>query len=483
MIRSLFIKLSFSYLMVIALSIAAIGVASYFLVEDYFYKSKEHELSVKGKQLALSITREISIGGNIAHGLGALSSADAALGTNAVVVNIVGQVVATTDANYKIGDVVEKRYLDYIGQGGIIRDNKQGNSRNIATLTVITPVIRGQKYLGAVIMYSPIYGIEKTVQQLQRLIWNGGLIALALASVIAVLASNAISQPVRTMSEIALDLAKGDFRQRVRVNSKDEIGQLAQAFNYMIGELEKQSKNQKELEALRREFVANVSHELRSPLTSVKGYLEAILDGKGKCWEERQKYLEIAHRETLRMERLISDLLELSRLQAGKFESTMEPVAIVPLVEEVVTRYEHRLAGENLTIVMKFSGNPLVQGDKQRLEQVLENFLNNAIRFTPPGGMITVRVEESADQAKIHVEDTGIGIVPEDLPKIWDRFYKADKARTPSLGGTGLGLAIAKELVELQDGTVAASSIPGKGSVFTFTLPIHNLDQKELDLT
>ncbi|MHB8171080.1 MAG: sensor histidine kinase [Thermincolia bacterium] len=473
--RSLFIKLSFSYLMVIALSIASIGVASYFLVEDYSYKSKERELSVKGGQLALMITREINIGGNIAHALGALSSADAALGTNAVVVNTVGQVVATTDVNYKLGDVVEKRYLDYIGQGGVIRDSKQGTS---ATLTVITPVMRGQKYHGAVIMYSTIYGIEKTVQQLQGLIWTGGLIALGLASVIAVLASNAISQPVRSMSQIALDLAKGDFRQRARVKSKDEIGQLAQAFNYMIGELENQSNNQKELEALRREFVANVSHELRSPLTSVKGYLEAVLDGKGKCWDERQKYLKIAHRETLRMERLISDLLELSRLQAGKFESRMEPVALVPLVEEVTTRYEHRVAGENLRIIMKFSGNPFVLGDKQRLEQVLENFLNNAIRFTSPGGIIIVRVEEYNDQAAIHVEDTGIGIEPEDLPKVWDRFYKVDKARTPSLGGTGLGLAIAKELIELQGGSVTASSVRGKGAIFTFTLPIHVQNQE-----
>jgi len=476
--RSLFVKLIISYLLVVGIAISSIGISTYFLVQDYFYKSKEHELSIKGQEIAAIISREVSIGGSITHALGALSSADAALGTNAVVVSNLGQVVATTDPKYKRGDVVEKRYLDYIGKGGVIKDKKQSNDFNIATLTVITPVTRGEKLIGAVIMYSPLYGIETTVKQMQRLIWNGGLIALGLASVIAVLVSNAISHPVRSMSEIALDLAKGDFRHRVRLKSNDEIGQLARAFNYLISELEKQSKNQKELETLRREFVANVSHELRSPLTSVKGYLEAVLDGKGKCLEERQKYLETAHREALRMERLITDLLELSRLQAGKIEPKLDQVSLVSLVEEVVSRYEPRLAGEDLTIVMKFAGNPLVLGDQQRLEQVLENYLNNAIRFTGPGGTITVRVEVINDQAIVKVEDTGIGIEPEDLPKVWDRFYKADKARTPSLGGTGLGLAIAKELIELQGGSVSVSSVPGKGSVFCFSLPLVNEGEK-----
>lgn len=226
-----------------------------------------------------------------------------------------------------------------------------------------------------------------------------------------------------------------------------------------------------QLEKMRRDFVANVSHELRAPLTVIRGYTEALLDGVIDRKDEPDKYYQIIRQETLRLERLIVDLLDLSRLQSGKVELDMESIDLETISRSVLERF-WPLAGEKqVQLTLRPDSSPfLVLGDGDRLEQLLIIFIDNALRHTNQGGEITVDLKGEDQAARVRISDTGEGIPEEDLPYIWERFYKVDKAHTPSLGGTGLGLYIAREIIRLHSGVTRVESQPGEGATFEFTL-------------
>ncbi|HWI53597.1 MAG TPA: ATP-binding protein [Symbiobacteriaceae bacterium] len=232
-----------------------------------------------------------------------------------------------------------------------------------------------------------------------------------------------------------------------------------------ITELEK-------LEALRREFVANVSHELKTPLTTVKSYVETLLDGAAEEPDVRERFLKVVEGETDRMARLVKDLLHLSQLDQGSVSWDIQPYEMPAIVDECVARLAVQIERKNLAISRVFAAAaPLAMIDRDKLQQVLLNLLANAVEFTPPGGLITVEVKPAGSMVRIEVRDTGIGIPAEDLPRIFERFYRVDKARSRMLGGTGLGLAIARQIVELLGGAVSINSELGKGTEVVFTVP------------
>ncbi|NMA55216.1 MAG: cell wall metabolism sensor histidine kinase WalK [Firmicutes bacterium] len=231
---------------------------------------------------------------------------------------------------------------------------------------------------------------------------------------------------------------------------------------------------ERRLEAMRREFVANVSHELRTPLTYLQGYTEAILDGLAASKEEEEKYLHIILDETLRLRRLVNDLLDLSLIEAGQLVLNQERVVLKDLFDQVRQTLLPLAKDKNVNLTVRQQENlPPVWADPDRLQQILINLLSNALRYTPAGG--TVKAEaalHSADRLKITVSDTGIGIAPANLPYIFERFYKQEQARASFGGGTGIGLAIVKGLVEAHGGEIWVNSQPGAGTIFTFTLPL-----------
>jgi two-component system sensor histidine kinase VicK len=226
------------------------------------------------------------------------------------------------------------------------------------------------------------------------------------------------------------------------------------------------------LEGLRREFVANVSHELKTPLTTVKSYVETLLDGAADDPGLRERFLRVVEGETDRMARLVKDLLHLSQLDQGAEKWDIEPYDIAPLVDECLGRLAVPIERKNLNIERIFAPEtPLALIDRDKLQQVLLNLLANAIEFTPASGQITIEVKGDGAMVRVAVRDTGIGIPAEDLPRIFERFYRVDKARSRMLGGTGLGLAIARQIVELLGGAIAISSELGKGTEVVFTVP------------
>jgi two-component system sensor histidine kinase ResE len=229
---------------------------------------------------------------------------------------------------------------------------------------------------------------------------------------------------------------------------------------------------ERRLEEMRREFVANVSHELRTPLTYLQGYTEAILDGLAADPDEEKKYLKIILDETLRLRRLVSDLLDLSRIEAGQLALEKGEVNLAELCSEVAEKVRPLAEEKEIRLELDVPAQlPPAWGNADRLQQVLINLLDNALRHTGAGGKVAVTAKVQGEELAVSVHDTGPGIPPEELPYIFERFYKVEKARTRTTAGTGIGLAIVKGLVEAHGGRVWVESTPGKGSVFTFTVP------------
>ncbi len=229
---------------------------------------------------------------------------------------------------------------------------------------------------------------------------------------------------------------------------------------------------QERLERMRREFVANVSHELRTPLTTIKSYVETLLDGALEDPEVAERFLGVVNREAERMTRLVSDLLTLSHLDSGSLHLDQQPTSLAELVADVCEKFLERCQRKEIVLRGTYEpGLPLVMADRDRMEQVLSNLLNNAVDFTPSGGRIEVRVEAAEQGVVVRVTDTGAGIPHEDLPRIFERFYRVDKARSREFGGTGLGLSIAKEIVESHGGRIGIESTLGRGTEVWFWLP------------
>jgi signal transduction histidine kinase len=284
-----------------------------------------------------------------------------------------------------------------------------------------------------------------------------GLVALALAWLL----SRRILEPVGALTDAARRLGRGDLAQRVTVRSRDEIGELSQAFNTMADSLARQ-------EALRRTLVTDVAHELRTPLTNLRGQIEAVEDGLVAPSAETLRSLG---EEVRLLAHLVDDLQTLSVAQDGGLALERAPLDVRDLVNAAIESLRSMAAEHRLTLCARVPKLPEVSADPMRIGQVLRNLLANAITHTPAGGTVEASARVLGDTVEIAVADTGSGIPPEHLAQVFERFYRADPSRARATGGAGLGLAIVKSLVEAHGGTVAAESPAGAGATFRFTLP------------
>lgn len=300
----------------------------------------------------------------------------------------------------------------------------------------------------------------------QRSTWIGGLVAALFALVLGFILFRQIVKPVGAVTSAAQRIAAGQLDQRVPVQSHDEIGQLAASFNQMADALAEDRQ-------LRRTMIADIAHELRTPLSVIQANLEAMLDGVLPTSSEEIASLRD---EAALLKRLIDDLRLLSLAEAGQLKLERTPINLDALIESVVDHAHPQAEANHIKLNVEIATSlPVVNADADRIRQVMGNLLSNALRHTPSGGRVTLRATlQSTSQPVIKVEviDTGSGIAPEDLPHVFDRFYRADKSRSRSSGGSGIGLAIVKQLVEAHGGAVGVESQIGKGSTFFFTLPI-----------
>jgi signal transduction histidine kinase len=315
------------------------------------------------------------------------------------------------------------------------------------------------------------YSVRQVKTQLIRnfeVAWTRGMLWSVLlgggtAGGLSYWVSRRIIRPLDQMEEVTRQFAAGHLAERVPPSEIPEIERLATSFNRMASDLEN-------VEQRRRELIGDLTHELRTPLTIVKGYLEGLADGTVP--PSADLYQRLAH-ETERLQRLVNDLQELSKLESGYLPVQFQPVSFCPLVKGLVQRFVDQLGEDSALAIAHHCPEdlPLIQADPERVEQIMVNLLDNAIRYTEEG-TITVTVVPEPDRVWIRVKDTGMGIAQEDLPYVFERFWRADRSRDRTSGGTGIGLTICRRLVEIQGGQIEVSSELGHGSEFRFWLPL-----------
>lgn len=295
--------------------------------------------------------------------------------------------------------------------------------------------------------------------------------ALASSSLVAYLLSRRLVVRLEHLGRAAEALRAGNLAARVAVSGNDEVGQLQNTFNNMAAELEAERDRVVGLLAARRQLVAGVSHELRTPVATLRGYLEAALQRNGVVPSDLRTDLETMEREVGRLQRLIDDLFTLSRAEVGRLSVRSEPTNVGAVVQHLVDTQAPLAWHQRRVQVLARSGSnvPPARADAERLEQIVSNLVNNAVRHTPPGGLVAAVVGAEPDRVRIEVRDTGEGIAPDELPHVFERFYRG--RRSDGRGGAGLGLALVKELAEAMHGTVEVTSTPGEGSCFTVRLP------------
>lgn len=286
--------------------------------------------------------------------------------------------------------------------------------------------------------------------------------AAGLALIVGALLARTIARPVRDLTAATQAVAQGELGRQVAVRTADEVGELATSFNKM-------SRDLAQATALRRRMTADIAHDLRTPLSALLGYAEALNEGK---FQGSPEIYGVLYQESQHLQRLVDDLHMLSLADAGELHLQPQPTAPQALLERVARAHAAQATAQDITLKVDPSTTPLpaLQVDPERIVQVLGNLIRNALRHTPPGGNVTLSAAQAGNNVQLRVRDTGMGIAPEDLPHIWERLYRADRARSQE--GSGLGLAISRSIVEAHGGVVAVQSQPGQGSTFTMTLPV-----------
>lgn len=300
-------------------------------------------------------------------------------------------------------------------------------------------------------------------------------LALLLTAIAGLVLFGLVTRRLRRVTAVVRRFEQGDYDERVAEMADDEVGQLAVSFNGMADTIVANLEELKRNDRLRRELVANVSHDLRSPLASIQGYLETVLMKQDELSpDEQARYLDIALRNANRLSALVAELFDLSKFDAQQIEPVREAFSMAELVQDVIAQFQRRAEEQETSLTATFPADlPMVDADIGLIERVISNLIDNALRHTPAGGRVVVAPTLEADRIVVRVSDTGSGIADRDRPRIFERFYRADEARSAqSVPGAGLGLAIAQQILALHGGTISVESEPGHGATFAFDLPL-----------
>ncbi len=328
------------------------------------------------------------------------------------------------------------------------------------------PIVVDDEFVGTLVPFrerQPAPSRDQFLQGFYRALWIGGLGATGVALILGVFLSRSLTQPLRELTAAAEAVARGELGVETPVYAEDELGQLARAFNRMSGDLAA-------AEEQRRQMTADIAHELRTPLSLILGHTEAIADG---VLPADAKTMGVIHDEARRLARLVEDLRTLSLADAGQLSLSLQPLHVGRLMQSVAAAHQPQAAERGIAVRCALADDlPLALADGDRVAQVIGNLMSNALRHTPPEGAITLRAEPAETCVRLGVSDTGPGIAAEDLPRVFERFYRGDASRQRASGGSGLGLAIARSLVQAQGGAIWAESEPGQGATLWFTLPL-----------
>ncbi|MCW3489889.1 sensor histidine kinase [Dethiobacter alkaliphilus] len=484
--KSLFAKLLAAHMVVIMVTLATIGFLFSYLVDKYFFSAREWELTAQAEQVAELLAAEFQAGNfpeveKMSETLAVSMDVKVRVmddQRNEIVTAIPPQGESTESV------ALDPDEIDFIMQGDVISKKVYGPA--VQHLLVGMPIFKGEngreaenpEVIGGIIVNAPLASLRANAAQISSLVLYSLLFATLVAGFFAFNLAKTISRPLQAMTSAAMDMKSGNFRNRIDINDKGELGQLAATFNQAVEETNKTIHEQKRLQALRQNLVASVSHEFRAPLTSIQGFVDAMLEGFIRE-EEQEKYLRVILNNTLHLNRLVNDLVDLASIESGYVQLRYEDVDPYTLAEKALDSVYPQAQEKSIKLEYNYEeGLPALRGDGDRLYQILINLLENAITYTPDKGRIALEAQLSDDKEKVifTVKDNGQGIPSAEIPYIWERFYKVDKARNRANKGKGLGLAIVRELVHMHNGEVAVKSTPGEGSAFSVVIPI---EQKE----
>ncbi len=491
-------KLLYSYIIVVVLVLAGVSAGISLLLREYFLASKQQELIAKGYELGRIVESYNEGRMSQSQFASLIDSVDALLGARVWVLDASRQAVAVSTPRRGSGGGFGPGPGMGMGPGqGMGRGPGQGGMMTRPLSERLDPLFAGQVLArsfyhpvygenmlivgvplfkgdgtvnGAVLLNAPVRGVDEFLQRIYFYIGGLGLVALLLTFLFVRRLARGITRPLRDMQAAAATMAHGDYAIRVRDDGGDEVGELGRSLNALAQELGRFVASTDRMEKLRRDFVANISHELRTPLTVIRGYTEALIDGTVEP-SAADKYHRVMRDETVRLERLINELLDLSRLQAEGAVLPLEKLPIATIADSVVSLLRPRAEQDGIALVLETDGDTTVAGNGDRLTQLLLILLDNALKFTSAGGRVTVGVARLGGEVSLKVADTGRGIAREDIPFIWERFYKADKSHSRAAAGTGLGLAIAREIVARHGARAEVQSELGQGSTFTLYFP------------
>jgi len=497
---SLQFRLFTTYLVIIVVTLGLAALGLYLQVGGYRDSLSYKSLEDLGRlvELQASITASINAGGEPAQCAPGMVGSDScgaqllldlrrfadegpttASNTSLAVVDANGMIVPGGWSSATEGLNLEDAVLHYVDEAPSSPDTRVPRRCRLevpdgpALLCVTVPLNEGlmQSFpeTGAthLVVAEPAASLDVLFEDLTPRLVFSGLFGVAAALVLGFLLSQSVAAPLRNIARAARNVARGSYRQRVPVTGPREVRELASTFNRMTGEVQ---RSQQTL----RDFLANISHELKTPLTSIRGFSDAIRDGTIDDPEGIQRSARIIHDESNRVLRLVEELLDLSRMEAGQVSMEQEEFDLAELFAHVQEIFALRAEDSGITLEVMPRDSCTVKGDFDRLEQVMNNLLDNALRHTPAGGTVRVGSREiQPGTLQVTVADTGRGIPPEDVPHLFERFYRARDpgAENGKRRGYGLGLAITREIIRAHGGEIWATSEAGRGTMFVFTLP------------
>ncbi|HEB13172.1 MAG TPA: HAMP domain-containing histidine kinase [Actinobacteria bacterium] len=457
-INRLWQKMAIGFVAVAVASIIVLFALVNFVVDTQFqgYIGERERASYRriGQSIATFYLKNGGWDGRLMESLPHVSTLS---GVAIEVVDANGAVVAEA-VDTKRQDTFIENIAKAVGSGQFIKDRFANR--------VEVPMLDGDRKVGSVYI-TPLVKpgeLEEDMafrKSLNNSLLFGGVLAALVALTLSFIISARLTSPLAQITKAARKMEEGNLGYRVNIKEKDEIGKLGDAFNNMSMALQAH-------ERLRKNMTADVAHELRTPLATIRSHLEAYLDG---VMEPDEKNLQSIHEETLRLGRLVDDLSELAQVESGKLNLNKKKIDLVLLTKQTISSMEPMIEQKELTFDLKSNGQIIGDFDEDRIKQVLVNLIANATKFTPTGGRVTVEISSEKDKALVSITDTGTGIDSESLPYIFDRFYRVDKSRNRATGGSGIGLTIAREITKLHGGSINVTSKMGVGSTFTICLP------------
>ncbi|MEG0571130.1 MAG: HAMP domain-containing sensor histidine kinase [Oscillospiraceae bacterium] len=466
-------KILLAILLPVSVVLIALWLLQVVFLEDYYLKAKRDDMvkltmevagyvKEKGQQESLDDIYKIALENTLCIDVTSLKDSSAViyegLGDNCYLhmssVNksaVIMDILKSTD-DYVISDIKHPRYDTRYYICGTKQQANNGQTYIVMVVATLAPVKEAVSVIKNQLLYLTIALVVVTV-------------------IIALFIARSLTKPILKISNAARKVAQGQLDVKVEINSNDEVGELGQNFNYMTNEIMK-------VNTLQRELVANISHDIRTPLTMIKGYAEAIKDITGDDKQKREMQLDVIVEESDRLNSLVNDVMDLSLMQAGQTKFNFTTVDIREIAFQIIKKFELMAAQNDINLVFEAPDEVLVVADQIKIEQVLYNLISNAINHIGTGNLITVRITPAKDTAKVEVIDTGVGISPQDLPLIWDRYYKPYKKTQRKAVGTGLGLSIVKAILIKHTANFGVISKLEQGSNFWFELTLSSGEQE-----